>query len=140
MTAGTAAIQTWINTHTVTGSALNTDLPLNVDLMTLQVLDPVNLVYLLRLSHQFGVGEDPTLSLPVTVDLTNLIKSWKVDTIEEVSLTANQAAKNLKPFLWNVKGSNAEENCCYNNGDFDGVSVTIDPIDIRTFKVKLVSA
>jgi len=138
--AGIAAIPKWISTHSVTGSALTADLPVNVDLMTLQVLDPTNLVYLLRLSHQFAVSEDPSLSMPVTVDLTTLFKNLKVVSAEEVSLTANQPAKNIKPFMWQVKGKNAEENSWERSGDFDGSSVTIDPMDIRTFKVTFAMA
>jgi hypothetical protein len=43
-----------------------------------------------RLSHSFEAGEDPVLSLPVTVDLRNLFSSLVLTSCTEMSLTANQ--------------------------------------------------
>jgi len=130
MMTGPNAVKQWISTHTVSGSAINKDLPVNVDLMTLQAVG--NGEYILRLSHQFAVGEDPTLSQPVTVDLSNLFSKLKINSIKEVSLTTNQDVKDMKPFAWNVAG-NTNKNEVSAEVPFDGVSVTIDPMDIRTF-------
>ena len=49
-------------------SALRSPLPPNVQLITLQLLQPRKV--LLRLAHQFGIGEDAVLATPVKVRLT----------------------------------------------------------------------
>ena len=64
---------------------LRTPLPEGVDLMTLQVL--LDGSVLLRLSHQFAVGE-PELGQPVTVDLSTLFMQ-PIVAIKQVTLTAN---------------------------------------------------
>jgi len=94
MAAGQNAVTQWIQTHKVQTSFLKQDLPINVDVMTLQILDGGS--HLLRLSHQFAVGEDPNLSQPVTVDLSGLFSSITPNNVQEVSLTANQPVQNIE--------------------------------------------
>ena len=71
--------------------ALGTELPANLQLMTLQTLSTSPATLLLRLSHQFGIGEDPSLSQPASVDLAALFSAaaFKVTSATEVSLTNN---------------------------------------------------
>ena len=52
---------------------------------------------LLRLGHQFAVGEDPVLSHPATVDVQALLPSLSITSLTEMSLTANQVAASMKP-------------------------------------------
>jgi len=135
MSVGQNAIAQWIQSHNVQNSFLKQDLPINVDLMTLQLMDGGG-GNLLRLSHQFAVGEDPNLSQPATVDLSSLFSSLNLNNLQEVSLTANQPVQNIEKNLnqWSVKGDNAFVNTkTYPTIPFDGVSVTINPMDIRTF-------
>ena len=56
-------------------------------------------VVLVRLAHQFAVGEDATLSLPVTVSLTELFPENAIVGIEEVTLTGNQPVSALRSRL-----------------------------------------
>ena len=59
--------------------------------MTLQSLSDRQI--LLRLAHQFGIGEDALLSEPVSVDLSTLFNrstAFSIGAVREVSLTANQ--------------------------------------------------
>ena len=70
-------------------SAINLGaLPVSVELITLQQFGPGQI--LVRLAHQFGIGEDAALSQPVSVDLMQVFTAFRVKDISEVSLTANQ--------------------------------------------------
>jgi hypothetical protein len=69
-------------------SVLAADLPRNVHLATLQAVTDREL--LVRLSHQFAVGEDPELSQPVTVDIFALLAAFQPTAADELTLSANQ--------------------------------------------------
>jgi len=132
--AGLPAVNQWIQTHNVQKTWLTQDLPINVDLMTFQIVETGG--NLLRLSHQFAVGEDPVLSQPVTVNLATLFNGIPLNNLTEVSLTANQPASEIEKnmYKWNTIGPNANVNLMtYPLKPFDGISVTINPMDIRTF-------
>jgi hypothetical protein len=137
---GVAAVKQWIQTHNVQKTFLTQDLPLNLDLMTLQIV--VGGDHLLRLSHQFAVGEDPVLSQPATVDLSSIFSGLTLSNIQEVSLTANQNVQaieeRLNQYNWETTGPNADVNTkTYPTIPFDGASVTINPMDIRTFSLSI---
>jgi len=85
--------------------------------MTLQKLgDGQNL---LRLSHQFAVGEDSKYSVPTTINLKQILVS-PITNITEVSLTTNQRISEMNGKFPDVI-------------PFVGDLVTINPMDIRTF-------
>lgn len=69
-------------------AALSQDLPLNVQLVTLQATSNTEL--LVRLAHQYAVGEDAVLSAPVSVDLFALLSSYHPVSAQEMTLSANQ--------------------------------------------------
>jgi len=109
-------------------------LPANVQLLTLERLSETNL--LVRLGHQFGVGEDDELSKPATVDLSKLFKGT-VTAVKELSLTANQPRGDVdKKFIdWKVEDDPAD---IYTKaGDDAGSSITLTPLKIKTFVVSL---
>ena len=101
------SVETYISQHRVEQSWIGSEeLPVNVDLITLQSWQPwtgKKGSVLVRLSHQFGVNEDSKLSQPVQVDLAKLLNMPPTE-IEEVSLTAvrdaSEAGQKLK---WNTK-------------------------------------
>ena len=70
-------------------SLLGFDLPVNVQLVSLERVAPATL--LVRLSHQFDVDEDVLLSQPVTVDLFALLQQYKPIRATELTLSGNQA-------------------------------------------------
>jgi len=136
--AGVNAVKQWIQTHNVQKNFLTQDLPINVDLMTLQIVEGGD--HLLRLSHQFAVGEDPVLSQPATVDLTTMFSSITLSNIQEVSLTANQNIQKIEEKInaWQVEGDNTHVNTkTWPTIPFDGASVTINPMDVRTFTLSI---
>ena len=125
---------------TNTASFVNA-LPVNVQLMTLQALSKTTL--LVRLSHQFGLGEDATLSLPVTVDVVQLFKASTFDiaSVEEVSLTNTQSKQELLKRRalnrgWKTEVP-AEAMHVWRNATLHEGSVTLGPLEIKTFVVTL---
>ena len=114
-------------------------LPVNVQLMTLQALS--NTTLLVRLSHQFGLGEDATLSLPVTVDVVQLFKAFDIASVEEVSLTNTQSKQELLKRRalhrgWKTEVP-AEARHAWRNATLHEGSVTLGPLEIKTFVVTL---
>ena len=123
-------------------SALARALPANVQIMTLQLLAPTKI--LLRLSHQFGIGEDPQLSTPVTVDLASLFSASAFQVVDavQVSLTANQnvsaiEARNARALAMRVEGAEAavvhpwrqQAPWRYSSGE----PISLGPLEIKTF-------
>jgi len=75
-------------TSLAASTALGLELPVNVHLLTLEARS--NKELLVRLAHQFAVGEDATLSGPVNVDLFQLLQAWEPKSAQEMTLSANQ--------------------------------------------------
>ena len=126
-----------------------TPLPPNVQLMTLQALTPSSL--LLRLSHQFGLGEDAELSQPVRVDVASLLapSALKVAKVDEVSLTNSMSKeavlqKRRANAAWKTdhggdaathewrRGARAGE-----GGGKASSVISLGPLEIKTFVVTL---
>ena len=74
--------------HADKTTALGLELPVNVHLLTLEARS--NKELLVRLAHQFAVGEDASLSAPVSVDLFQLLQAWEPVSAQEMTLSANQ--------------------------------------------------
>jgi len=140
MNASTTAVSDWVKTYATTKTFSNTSLPLNVELMTLQVWD--NSTVLLRLSHQFGLNEDTSLSQPVTIDLNSLFVGFTIQNVTELTLTANQPVSNLEkrkgPKLFSVEDLSESSHPYlpprYHNS---APLITLNPMDIKTFQVVL---
>ena len=118
-------------------SALGMSLPPNVNLMTLHALSEHTV--LLRLSHQFGVGEDANLSLPTRVSIRDLFATWNVTDIREVSLTNNQDKADLRrrraASTWQTPSPDAAHAWRAERPyDYRASSaVTLGPMEIKTF-------
>ena len=133
-----SSIDTYAASHNTNLTFVGTDLPLNVELITAQVRP--NGETLLRLAHQFGLGEDPDYSVPVTVDLATLFNQG-VGSVTELSLSAAYPAGSHKPLQWNTtdgavgkRGPQGREGRAANGKLLDTV-VTLQPLEIRTFSV-----
>jgi lysosomal alpha-mannosidase len=79
---------TWISTHTSRKLGLTAPLPANVHLLTAQSWGPGQL--LLRLSHQYEVGENSAMSKNATVSLSNLFAGFTITSVVETTITGNQ--------------------------------------------------
>lgn len=90
------------------------ELPENVCILSMDARDAnATGEVVLRLMHTFEVDEHPTLSRPVTVDLSKLFSVFQLVTVKELTLTANQPLP------------------------FDGTAIKLLPMQIRTFAIRL---
>ncbi|XP_052778477.1 lysosomal alpha-mannosidase-like [Mya arenaria] len=131
-------------------SGLKQELPANIHMLTLEQWGGPTLTpsqtqpYLIRLEHFYENGEDPQLSLPVTVNLQDLFVTFNIASIEELTLGANLAIADLQRLSWNTvdgdlvtdKNNNVYkvENRQKLKGSLD---ITLNPMEIRTFQVNL---
>jgi hypothetical protein len=111
-------------------SAIRQSLPSNIMLITFARLPGSGMpTYLIRLAHQYGVGEDETLSQPVAVDLSSLFTQGTIVKVTEKTLSGNL---DWEDYLQARKRWTDEEEIPY-----DGVNSTVvmTPMNIRTFEV-----
>jgi hypothetical protein len=111
--------------------------------MTLQALSPTS--FLLRLSHQFGVGEDTQLSSPVNVDISNLLSpaGFNITSVREVSLTNTQdksalLARRAANVAWKTEGGLPASPHSWRRteqGHISDTKVTLGPLEIKTFVI-----
>jgi hypothetical protein len=123
-------------------SGIASSLPPNVMLLTRMPLydEAEGTAFLIRLGHQYGIGEDGVLSQTVKVDLALCVPGFQITGIVERTLSGNQAFSSWKKSRldWNFgllklkKG----EHFGFVSSD-SGTIVELMPMDIRTFKVNV---
>ncbi|XP_037083658.1 lysosomal alpha-mannosidase-like [Pollicipes pollicipes] len=130
----------WLSSTTVKQFTGMRPLPANVHLLTLEMYKPNQL--LIRLEHQFQADEDPVLSKPVDVNLKDLFTTLNVTSVEEFGLSADRPLKDINRFHWDHMRSNrlptsfrSPASWAYRgkNGENDLLTVTLNPMEIRTF-------
>ncbi|KAM5239300.1 lysosomal alpha-mannosidase [Ctenodactylus gundi] len=111
-------------------SGLTRELPPTVRLLTLARWGPG--VLLLRLEHQFAVGEDSgrNLSSPVTVDLRGLFSTFTITGLTETTLAANQLRASASRLKWTPDTGFTSRPA---PPALDPTSITLQPMEIRTF-------
>ena len=104
------------------------DLPKNVMLTTFSLIHGTTDKYLVRLGHQYGIGEDERLSLPAAVDLSILFPNTNIISITEKTLSGNQDRKFWEEtkLQWRKETHKTLDK---------GTSVVLGPMQIRTFEV-----
>jgi len=133
-------VSQFVSSHNTQRSFSGAPLPTNLYLPTFAAWNYPG-SFLIRLSHQFAVGEDATLSNTTTYDLLSLVSGWDVVEVTELSLTANQAAMQVKrhPFYssYPTKGHRGEQTEFLYDGDgkLKAVQVSLGPMEIKTFHV-----
>ncbi|XP_053440988.1 lysosomal alpha-mannosidase isoform X2 [Nycticebus coucang] len=111
-------------------SGLRRELPLSVRLLTLARWGPEML--LLRLEHQFALGEDSgrNLSSPVTLDLRDMFSAFTITRLQETTLAANQLRVSASRLKWTL---NSDPTPYSTPHLLDSATVTLQPMEIRTF-------
>lgn len=113
-------------------SGLSETMPPNVILVTFKrMFDDIEPYFVVRLGHQYDTDEDEILSSDVQVNLASLFNGWQVESIQEMTLTANQE--------WSTFVNNqmkwGDQNLSVENVNADNSTITLTPMDIRTFKI-----
>ncbi|CAN9510730.1 unnamed protein product [Ophioblennius macclurei] len=114
-------------------SGLQAALPPAVHLLTLSQWDEDSV--LLRLEHQFQSWESKVHSMPVTVNLQKLFSTMDVLGVSEMNLSASQWRDEMRRFQWKPQGE--ERPLLKTMGDPSGWEVTLKPMEIRTFVLRV---
>jgi len=93
--------------HATTFSGLSAPLPENVHLLTLENWKKNQL--LIRLEHFYESLDNSDLSKPVSVNLQNLFKTFKISDVAETTLVANELLSESKRLHWNSHQLFSEE-------------------------------
>ena len=112
--------------YQVSYQALTRSLPVNVHLLTFESFGKS---VLLRLEHQFAVGEDDELSKAVTVQLKGLFQDLTILAVTELNLSANMVKRNVD---W--ERAKRENRVLFPDDDFE---ITLNPMEIRTFGLEI---
>jgi len=126
----------FLTNHVTQNSFVTTALPVNVQLQTLSSWNSAG-NFLVRVAHQFAVGEDTTLSNTTTVDLAAVLK-WTITSATELSLTANQNKAEMKRPSYRKEDSMSGPPTQFilsDSGALKAVVVTLGPLQIKTFAV-----
>jgi alpha-mannosidase len=127
----------YIDTHRIKDTYLKSPLPDNVDLITLTVHDTDQNRLLIRLAHLFAINDQSGLAQPVTIDMSQLFKR-NLLTLKEISLTANQPIENVRKIQQQLSQKTTDTiNNTTQRGSLNDTSVTITPMEIRTFLITL---
>jgi hypothetical protein len=121
-------------------SALLKPLPKNVMLITFTLLHSApSTTFLIRLGHQYALGEDATLSQPVHIDMKQLLAGYEVVAITEKTLSGNQDYSDFQKrrLLWTTDDSVYNEKSPTGPANTDGFGIALKPMEIRTFEVKV---
>jgi len=135
-----------------TTHGLTLDLPANVHLLTLSPLPGHAGQLLVRLEHMYEAGESQVYSLPVTVSLQHLLQGKEITQARETTLSANKWKDESQRLQWKTEDQSSRPvNPKFRNGAKNSFgehfeqteaitgnfSVTLKPMQIRTFIVSV---
>lgn len=90
-----------------------------------------------RLGHQYGKGEDEKLSKAVDIDFKDILPGYEIQSITERTLSGNQdlSEREQKRLRWNKAAEDISD--ASRRGSIRDGTITIYPMEIRTFHVKV---
>ncbi|PRP85041.1 hypothetical protein PROFUN_07225 [Planoprotostelium fungivorum] len=112
-------------------------LPENIHLLTLRRFDNADKKrLLLRLQHIYAAGEHSRFSVGVKVDLASWLgEKFEWEDMKEMTLTGTQSIDAVDKLVWLTAANSPGVD--FKPVAFDGQSVFIQPMEIRTFIVNL---
>jgi hypothetical protein len=124
----------WVAANTASASLLSAPLPPNLHLATAHAHSKSTL--LLRLAHLYEAGEDAALSANATVSLASLFAGRTVASAVDMTLTGAQPLAGVKQVTYKTDGGDVYvAPVVPPPAAGAGLSVTLGPMDIRTFMV-----
>ncbi|XP_033643770.1 lysosomal alpha-mannosidase-like [Asterias rubens] len=123
----------WATKFNTMKSMVSASLPSNVHLLTLE--EWTGDTVLIRVEHQFEIGEDPTLSQKVKIQLKSLFQPFGFTSLKEVTLSANEALSDEKRLQWNINDSPMPTPPAVKPDPVPSSTLTVSltPMQIRTF-------
>ena len=131
-----SSVPSYLSTHTAQWSFLAASLPPQLELITMQALPDGRVLF--RLAHMYGVGEDAALSAPASVNVLRLFTRGVAE-VAELSLSGNSAAGSHVPLQWNTQEEGVRVQATARRPvkeTFDGVTVTLQAAEVRTFAIR----
>lgn len=125
----------WTATRLTKATMMDADysLPLNVALITLQVLDDGSVLF--RLAHLYEAMEDVEYSTLAKVELKKMFAGKTIKGFKEMSLSANQEKSQMTSMTWKVEGADSgKELAVVRGGPIDPSTLIVElgPMEIRT--------
>lgn len=123
-----------------TWSLVTKPLPEQVHILTIEPLKQETniLTVLFRIEHVYDEKEHSTLSKPISIDVQQIFDRYKVIEAKEVTLGANmykdQAFERLK---WEMEPPQKEKQKMEKVVEFNGKTIELRPMEIRSFHIKL---
>lgn len=125
------------NSFHQTWSAINRSLPLNVHLLTFDQLNAND--YLIRIEHYFELNEDKIYSQMTTIDLQDIFQSiGQIKETVELTLSANLELSRMQRLNWFTDNEQLIQSNFEQNLSIDTNSISLKPMQIRTFRVTIV--
>ncbi|XP_043485751.1 lysosomal alpha-mannosidase isoform X1 [Polistes fuscatus] len=128
-------IDNWRNTNTLKTSGLAKPLPPNIHILTLEPWK--NNTILLRLEHLFEAGEAMQWSAPVDINIKDLFALFKITSIRETTLGANQWLEDNNRFKWNSETNDILNDIKDTFKPIEiqegAINIHLKPMEIRTF-------
>lgn len=123
-------------------------LPPNIMLMTRKRLtDGTSSVpttqFLIRIGHQYGIGEDEVLSEAASVDLADCLPGYSITKVEELTLSGNRNyddwAKSRLDWTGGKSASLSDSSATSIGVGDDATTIEVRSLDIRTFRITVES-
>ncbi|XP_024086113.1 lysosomal alpha-mannosidase-like [Cimex lectularius] len=119
----------WQSSYNMEYSGLNSALPDNVQILTLEPWSETS--FLLRLEHIMEKDDDPELSQPASVDLNDLFTHFAITSVEEMMLGGNMKREESQRLHWNSKLNYKKRHVVKSN------IIDLNPMEIRTFIIEM---
>lgn len=130
------SIGEFIQSHRLRVSLLKDSLPSNVHLLTVENWKEGTLI---RLEHIYQSSDETPSAAPVTIDLSGIF-TQAIDSVSELTLSANQLLSQSTRFSWKVKDEKNPSNSWPSVKPLKGFNVTLEPMQIRTLLIKWAGA